>query len=157
MAAKSANPGGFMTKALRNALILMFSLMLSGTLLVAQASNQKKTDEKSSNKEHHSPFSKAAFWRHHKDSNQKPKTATAQPGSKSAQSQSAQVKPASVKQSSAKQSAKATSNQTTAKKNQKSQTGRQHLANASAKKSPTGSKAKAQKKSPEPKVVSMQQ
>ena len=143
-----------MTKALRNALMLVFSLMISGTLIMAQATD-KKTD-KDTSKEHHSPFSKAAFWRHHKDSNQKPKTATAQPASKSAQSQSAQVKPA--KQSSPKQSAKpVAAKQVSAKQNQKPEQGTQHATKGSAKKSAAASKTKAQKKSTEPKVVSMQQ
>lgn len=59
-------------------------------------------DTKTKSTEHHSKFSKVAFWRHHNDANKSAKHESAKPAtSKQSQPQAAQVKPAVAKQSQA--------------------------------------------------------
>ena len=54
-----------MTRAARNTLTLMASLVLLSGLTMAQPSTNKADKNKSS--QHHSKLAKLAFWRHHKD------------------------------------------------------------------------------------------
>ena len=143
-----------MSRAVRTTLSVVISLMFLSTLMFAGASASKTDKDK--NQEHHSKLSKAAFWRHHKDSDKKAKqTPAAQPASKAAQAHPAQVKPVAAKQSSGKVSAKPSSAKQTAKDHKPEQKG-QKTTKASEKKSAVSAKPKTQKKA-EPKVVSMQQ
>jgi hypothetical protein len=83
-----------MRKALRTTLSLLVSLVLLSALTMA-APGGKNSDKHQSGKEHHSPFAKLAFWRHHKSSDKNAKTQTA---SKQTQAKTVQTKAASAKQ-----------------------------------------------------------
>ena len=132
-----------MSKAIRTALCLMFSLALLSALAMAHAGGYNADKDK--NKEHHGRFSKVAFWRHHKDADKKAKPAQAtQTPSKEAQAKPAQLKPASAKQVTGKNSPKQ----------------EQHASNASkpaVKKVASKSKAKPQHKGQDPKPASLKQ
>jgi hypothetical protein len=83
-----------MRKALRTTLSLVASLvLLSGLTMAAPAA--KSSDKHKNNKQHHNPFAKLAFWRHHKNAGKNAKT---QAASKHAQAKTAQTKAASAKQ-----------------------------------------------------------
>lgn len=85
-----------MNKAIRMTLSLAVSLVLLSAVTIAQtASNGDKDKNKP---EHHSHLSKAAFWRHHKDSSKSAKPAQLKrTPSQPANAKSAQLKPASAK------------------------------------------------------------
>ena len=68
---------------------------------IVSAQSSKATAQK--NTEHHSRFTKVAFWRHHKDSDKNAKQAqAAQAPSKPAQTKTAEIKPVSTKQATGK-------------------------------------------------------
>jgi hypothetical protein len=146
-----------MSKAIRNTLNLVLSLLLLTGLTMAQAGG--KTAAKNTNKEHHSRISKVAFWRHNnKDAAKNTKQAHVAPtSSKTAATKPAQLKTASVKQTKKAQLKSASVEQTTAKKDQKPAQHASKVSTPSAKKTPSPSKAKAPQKGHDPKAVSMKQ
>jgi hypothetical protein len=78
---------------------LALTALLLSAISIAPAAAK---DTKNKSTEHHSKFSKVAFWRHHNDTNKSAKHESAKPAtSKQAQPQAAQVKPAVAKQSQA--------------------------------------------------------
>ena len=128
-----------MSKVIRATLSVVFSLVLFSTLTTAQAAG--KNAEKDKNKEHHSRFAKAAFWRHHKDADKNAKQAQ-QPPSKPAQAKAAQIKP--VKPA-------------TGKKDQKYEQHASNMGKPSAKTAPAGTKTKTRQKTQDPKTVSLKE
>ena len=87
-----------MSKAVRTILCLVVSLVLFGTVALAQSGGSNASKDKSKkNKEHHSRLAKVEFWRHHKDNAKNAKPV------KQAESKQAQPKPTQVKKASAKQ------------------------------------------------------
>jgi hypothetical protein len=86
--------GVFMRKALRTTLSLVVSLVLLSALTMA-APGGKNSDKHKNNKQHHNPFAKLAFWRHHKNGDKKARKQTA---SRHAQARTAHTKAASAKQ-----------------------------------------------------------
>jgi len=94
-----------MSKAVRNTLNVVFSLVLLNALTMAQPGGNNTNKNK--NGGHHSRLAKIAFWRHHKevDNNAKHAHVTQVPP-KQAQSKTAQIKSASAKQSAGKKDEK---------------------------------------------------
>lgn len=90
-----------MSRTTRRILILAASLMLLSAVTMAQAAAKNSAKDTEKDKQQHSRLSKAAFWRHHKDSGKSAKPAKAMQAS-SKQAKTAQVKPVSAKQVSAK-------------------------------------------------------
>ena len=132
-----------MSKAIRTTLGLVVSLVLFSGLTMAQSGGNNTDKDK--NKEHHSRFAKAAFWRHHKDADKNPKQAQATKApSKAAQAKTAQVKPASGKQ-------------TTGRKDQKQVQHASNMSKPPAKKVPAANKTKPRQKAQDPKTVSLKQ
>ena len=132
-----------MSKAIRTTLGLVVSLVLFSGLTMAQAGANNA--DKTKNKEHHSRFAKAAFWRHHKDADKNPKQAQATKApSKAAQAKTAQVKPASGKP-------------TTGRKDQKQVQHASNMSKPSGKKVPAANKTKPRQKAQDPKTVSLKQ
>lgn len=130
-----------MSKANRTAQSLVVILMFFSTLAMAQASGNNAGTDKSA--EHHSRFSKVAFWRHHKDAdkNTKQAQATAAPA-KQTQAKTAQVKPASAKQPSAT-------------KDQKQAQHANHVSKPAAKKTTAAVKTKSAPKTQDPKPATL--
>lgn len=122
-----------MSKPIRTALGVVVGLMLFSSLAIAQAGSNNVDNNKSP--EHHSRLAKAAFWRHHRDSD-KDKNAKQVPSAQTPAKQAVQkpqIKPASAKQA-------------TASKDQKQS---QHAGNVkmpAAKKAPVTSKTPAASK-----------
>ena len=85
-----------MSNGIRTVLSVGVSLVLFSAIVTAQAGGN--TAQKDQNKEHHSRLAKAAFWRHHKDTDKNGKQAQPKAPSKQAQAKTAQVKPVSAKQ-----------------------------------------------------------
>jgi len=108
-----------MSRTTRTMLSLAASLMLLSAMTMAQAAAKNSAKDTGKDKQQHSRLSKAAFWRHHKDSSKNAKPAKATPAA-SKQAKTAQVKPVSAKQVSGKP--------VTEKKDQKPQ---QHASNTS--------------------------
>lgn len=132
-----------MSKAIRTILSLVVSLMLLSALTMAQTGGNSA--DKNKDKEHHSRFSKVAFWRHNKDAAKSAKPAQATPAqAKSVQAKTAQVKPISAKQVAGKNSPKAEQHAS-------------HMSKPSVKKAPTASKTKAKQKAQDPKAASLKQ
>src|SRR5579884_3250014 len=106
--------GGFMRKAVR--IFLSCAACVALLCAMAQASTKDKNKDKSKTAEHHSRISKVAFWRHHKDSDNKKISAKATgskvaqtskpPASKQGQAKTAQLKPVSAKAGVAKKDQK---------------------------------------------------
>lgn len=89
-----------MNQAFRTTQRLVVSALLLSAVAMAQ-SGANRTDTTNST-EHHSKFSKVAFWRHHKDGNKNTNQDMGKPAtSKQAQPRAAQVKPVAPKQSQA--------------------------------------------------------
>jgi hypothetical protein len=142
-----------MSKAIKTGLSLVASLALFSSLAMAQASGYNADKDK--NKEHHSRLAKAAFWRHHKDSdkNAKPAQATQalskQTPTKQAPSKQAQVKPAQMKSAPAKQAS--------AKQGSKPAPHTVSMSKSSANKAPAAKKTKPAQKAQDLKTVSSKQ
>lgn len=85
-----------MSKAVRTILSLVVSMVLFNAVAMAHAGGDHIDKHKKENKEHHhSPFSKLAFWHHHKHNDKSVKTVRANhPQQKQAQVKAAQTKPA---------------------------------------------------------------
>jgi Ni/Co efflux regulator RcnB len=140
--AQLPKPGGFMSKAIRITLSLVFSLMLLSALTMAQTGGNNA--EKDKNKEHHSRLAKVAFWRHHNDADKNAKPAqAAQAPSKQAQAKPAQVKPVSAKQ--------------VAGKNQKQEQHASSMSKPAVKKAHAVNKTKPLQKARDPKTASVKQ
>ena len=123
-----------MSKAVRTILCLVVSLVLFGTMALAQNGGSNASKDKSKkNKEHHSRLAKVEFWRHHKDNAKNAKPV------KQAESKQAQPKPAQVKRASAKQVA--------AEKDQKPVRRASKVSKAPAKKAVVRASAKSNAKS----------
>lgn len=137
-----------MNKVMRTVLSLVVSVMLFSALAMAQTSAANADKDK--NKEHHSRFSKVAFWRHHNDADKKVKPVAApQASPKPAQAKVAQPKTAQVKPVSTKHVA-----------NKSDQKPEQHASNTSKpaiKKAAAANKTKAPQKAKDPKAASVKQ
>jgi hypothetical protein len=137
-----------MNKVIRTVLGLMVSVMLLSALTMAQTGPNNADKDK--NTEHHSRFSKVAFWRHHNDADKKAKPVVApQASSKPAQAKIAQPKTAQVKPVSSKKAA-----------NKSDQKPEQHVSNMSkpaSKKAVAANKMKSQHKVKDPKAASVKQ
>jgi hypothetical protein len=144
-----------MSKAIRTTVSLGVSLVLFGALAMAQASGNNGDQNK--NKEHHSRLAKAAFWRHHKNADTKPKQAEATPvPSKQAQVKKAAIKPVSAKQAAGNKDPKQgqhASNMSKPPANKTPAVGKTSGAN----KTTAANKTKAQQKSQSPTTVSSKQ
>ena len=89
-----------MNQAFRTTQRLVASALILTAVAIAQAGPNNTDNTKST--EHHSKFSKVAFWRHHNDANKNAKQDAAKPAtSEQAQPKAAQAKPAAAKQSQA--------------------------------------------------------
>jgi hypothetical protein len=84
-----------MNKAIRTTLSLAVSLVFLSAVTMAQAASNADKDK--NKPEHHSHLSKAAFWRHHKDSKSAKQAQPTSTPSQSANAKTAQLKPASAK------------------------------------------------------------
>jgi hypothetical protein len=136
-----------MSKAMRTTVCVAVSLVLSGVLAMAQTSGNNV--DKDQNKEHHSRFSKVAFWHRHKDADKNAKQSeTTKTPSRQTQVKQTQVKTAQVKPVPAKPASGKSQNQA------------QHATNmkkVSTKKPASANKTKAQQKAQDPKTVSLKQ
>jgi hypothetical protein len=131
-----------MSKASGTILSLVVSLLLFSALTMAQTGGNNADKDK--NKEHHSRFSKVAFWRHHKDAKKNAKPAqAAQAPSQPAQAKTAQVKPVSAKQ--------------VAGKNQTQEHHATSMGKPSVKKAPAPNKTKPPQKAKDPKTTAVKQ
>ena len=86
-----------MSKAIRTILSVAISVVLFGALTMAQSSgSSNQSSDQNKDQQHHSKLSKAAFWRHHKNSD---KSAQQKKGSQKSQTpaKTAQLRPASAK------------------------------------------------------------
>jgi hypothetical protein len=161
-----------MNKAIRTTLSLVTSLLLLSAVTIAQAGSNADKDKSDKSKEHHSRLAKAAFWRHHKESDTKQAPAKAQ--SQKAPAKTAQLKPASAKLPAGKtqkqepqvktvskpasKSASATKSNAVKKTNSSVKpTAANAKMKTSASKSPATSKVKPQPKAQEPQTVSLKQ
>jgi hypothetical protein len=88
-----------MNKRVRTTLSCVASVALLSAVALAKVGGRPANSDKKDSKEHHSPFAKAAFWRHH---GQKEKDAK-KPQAKAGQAQQGQAKAAHVKAKTAKQ------------------------------------------------------
>jgi len=107
-----------MSTVSRTTLALVVNLLLFSALSPAQTG--KSTVVSKDNQEHHSRLAKAAFWRHHKDSDKKAQSnqvqhATSKPAQAKAQA-NGQLKPVSAKQATAKNQPQHADNKPLAKK-----------------------------------------
>ena len=128
-----------MRKALRTTLGLVVSLALLSAMATAAPSGKNADKHKNNNKkEHHSVFSKLAFWRHHKN--------TAKNGKNHGASQHAQAKTTQKRTASAKPTGeKKDQKQQTSQKQQSSEKQQaSHKSKASGKKAPAATKTKAE-------------
>ena len=137
-----------MNKVIRTVLSLVVSVMLFSALTMAQTGANNADKDK--NKEHHSRFSKVAFWRHHNDADKKAKPVAApQASSKPAQAKIVQPKTAQLKPVSTKQVA-----------NKSDQKPEQHASNTSkpaSKKAAAATKTKSHQKAKDSKTASVKQ
>jgi hypothetical protein len=133
--------GGFMSKTVRSTLSLGISLVLFSALALAQAGGNAGKDKDKNNQAHHSHLAKAAFWRHHKDTNKNAKPAPisqAGPQKTQAKTAPAQVKPVSAKAATSKNDQKPAQHAGTASAS--------NMSKPSPKKAPAASKTKSQQK-----------
>ncbi len=147
-----------MNKVMRVSLSVLVSILLLSALTMAKSADKNTT--KAKEKEHHSRIAKAAFWRHHKSSTQKGKSASAsREEAKPAQTKAAQLKPASAKQATPKASVKKAPVSKKEKPAAKQGEARQHTQKLSspAKKESTATKAKQGKQVAKAKAVALKQ